>query len=331
MKRAVRFVYCIATTTITLFLPAQGKAEHPQLTDVSIGIQTSPASALVMVAKDEGCFEQHGLKVTLQQFTAGKFALQAFLGGSLDAVVSGEVPVLLAAVQGNKIRVVTQVVGKTIGEVRVVALRDGTEKSTAEYFKARKRTVATSFGGGPEYYTYTFLQSLNVGEKDVLLVSQKPEDMPAALAAGSVDAISIFDPFAYFAEKQLGTKAVTLPDPGIYHQFYLLSVSEPLAGNRKDVVENLLAALLDAASMITEDVPQAKKVVAGYTKLDGAALDRIWNDFEFRPVLKKELLKTWANEQEWLAAKRPGENELLDVATLVDDSFLKKVDPSLVQ
>ena len=74
---------------------------------VSVGIQVSPAMTLVMVAKDAGFFEKQHLDVELRQFTAGKFALQAFLGGSIDFSVSGDVPVCLAALQGNQIRVVT--------------------------------------------------------------------------------------------------------------------------------------------------------------------------------------------------------------------------------
>ena len=40
---------------------------------VTIGIQTSPAMALVMVARDKGLFQAQGLDVELKEFTAGKF------------------------------------------------------------------------------------------------------------------------------------------------------------------------------------------------------------------------------------------------------------------
>src|SRR5215211_6884736 len=69
-----------------------GQQEKRKLT---VGIQVSPAMALVMVAKDKNFFDQEGLDVELKEFTAGKFALQAFLGGSLDFAVAGEVPTTL--------------------------------------------------------------------------------------------------------------------------------------------------------------------------------------------------------------------------------------------
>ncbi len=66
--------------------------------------------ALVMVAADMRYFDKEGVQVDLKEFTAGKFALQAFLGGSLDIAVSGEVPATLATLQGNNFRVIAQVV-----------------------------------------------------------------------------------------------------------------------------------------------------------------------------------------------------------------------------
>ena len=97
------------------------KPKPTELQHATVGIQTSPAMALVMVAKDKGFFEKQGLDVELKEFAAGKDALAAFLGGSLDFSISGDVPVTLSTLAGNKFVVPAQVVGKTKNEVRVVA------------------------------------------------------------------------------------------------------------------------------------------------------------------------------------------------------------------
>ena len=104
---------------------------------VTVGIQTSPAMALVMVAKDKQFFEQEGVEVEIKEFTAGKFALQAFLGGSLDFAVAGEVPVTLATLQGSQFRVLAQVVEKTITEVRVVARREANLTDATAYPRSK--------------------------------------------------------------------------------------------------------------------------------------------------------------------------------------------------
>lgn len=201
-----------------LFKPAQ-----QVINKVTMGIQASPAMTLVMVAQDKGFFKEEGVDVEIKQFTAGKLALQAFLGKSLDFAVSGEVPVALASLQGNEIKVVSQVVENTIKEVRVVARKDGVLNDPKKYFKAKKRKVATSIGGGPEFFTYEFFNRYGIGKDEVEIISQSPQDMPAALEAGSVDAISIFDPFAFIAEKKLKEKAITFADESLYSEFYVLN------------------------------------------------------------------------------------------------------------
>ena len=111
-----RFLLCLLFFPCVFIGCSKGRQSIALTTvrKVTVGIQVSPAMTLLMVAKDEGFFSRQGLDVELKEFTAGKFALQAFLGGSIDFAVSGDVPVCLAGLQGNQIRVVTQVVEKTI-------------------------------------------------------------------------------------------------------------------------------------------------------------------------------------------------------------------------
>jgi NitT/TauT family transport system substrate-binding protein len=90
----------------------KGGETKETLPKLTVGIQVSPAMTLVMVAEDKGFFDKAGVDVEIKEFTAGKFALQAFLGGSLDIAISGEVPVTLSSLQGNKFRVLAQVVEK---------------------------------------------------------------------------------------------------------------------------------------------------------------------------------------------------------------------------
>jgi NitT/TauT family transport system substrate-binding protein len=146
-RRRHRPAACLALLLIGLLgctapqpqgLPA-ASSPPPSLPKLTVGIQVSPAMTLVMVAEDAGFFDRAGIDVEIKEFTAGKFALQAFLGGSLDIAISGEVPVTLSTLQGNKFRVITQVVERTINEVRVVARREAGLDTAEGYFGAKRR------------------------------------------------------------------------------------------------------------------------------------------------------------------------------------------------
>jgi len=297
-----------------------------QLPKVKIGIQVSPAMAVVMVAEEKGFFDAEGVDVTLERFTAGKFALQAALAGAVDYAVSGEVPTCLAVLQGNELRVVTQVVERTINEVRVVARRDEHSESAQSYFNAKKRKLSTSFGGGPEMYTYSFLKYHGIQTADVEIISQKPEDMSAALESGSVDAIAIFDPFAFIAEKRLGDKAVTFTDDEVYSELYVLNASPSQIAKQPEVLEKLLRALLKASEFIEQNPTEAKRIVVDFTKLDADVVEGIWASFVFRPALTSQLVQYWEAEVEW--ARQTGK---VDKATVTPDFRAKVIDASILQ
>jgi len=308
------------------------KATRQSLKKVSVGIQTSPAMALVMVAKDKGFFTQEGLSVDIKEFTAGKFALEAFLGGSLDFAVSGDVPVTLASMQGNKFVVPAQVVRKTTNEVRVVARKDGDLNNAADYFKAKKRKIVTSIGGGPEFFTYEFLNKFGIAKDQVEIISQTPADMPAALASGSVDAIAIFDPFAFIAEKQLGDKAMTFRDESVYSELYVIEAKESVKQDPGDL-EKFLKGLV-AAEKFTQDSPEeAKQVVMKYTKLDKLTIDGIWDSFDFHIALTSQLGEYLNREAQW--AKDSGKvkegTATPNFKDIIWDQPLKNINPSAIQ
>lgn len=326
----------ILATLILIAFPGCKKAASPNgmlNAKVTIGIQVSPAMTLVMVAKDKGFFSDEGLDVEIKEFTAGKFALQAFLSRSIDFCVSGEVPVCLASLQGNKIRVVSQVVENTIKEVRVVALKDGTEQNAKNYFTAKKRKLATSFGGGPEFFTYSFLKHYQISSGDVEILSQTPQDMPAALEARSVDAISIFDPFAFIAEKRLGDKAVTFSDAALYSELYVLNARPEQIEKSPAVIEAILRGLVKAAEFTEKNPDEAKQILQKYTRLDRDVIDGIWENFVFRPALVQKLIDYWNAQAIWAKDTKmvTGDTKIPNFREVIEDRFLKKVKPDAVK
>ncbi len=331
----IAIVLLLAAIAGGFFFTRQPVSSAGGLTKVKIGIQASPAMALVMTAKEAKCFEAEGLDVELVPFTAGKFALQALLGGSLDYCVSGEVPIALATLQGNKLTVLSQVVRETTNECRVVARKDDSASGgAAAYFKAKKRKLATSMGGGPEFFTYEFFKKHGISASEVELVAQKPEDMPAALASGSVDAMAVFDPFCYIAEQKLGKDGVTFSDSTgtLYSEFYVLSVGEQQLENSKKTAPAVLRALVKAAEIGKADPAKAQKAVEKHTSLELATITGIWPNFDFDAVLTPKLLAVWEAQAEWAKAtgKVPADSKKPDFRAIVSDGPLRSVKPEAV-
>lgn len=313
----------------------KGRVETPQLATkpkLSVGFQVSPAMALLMVAKDLGHFERAGVEVELKEFTAGKFALQAFLGGSLDIAISGEVPVTLATLQGNNFRVIAQIVERTTNECRVVVRAEEGLDTAEKFFHSRKRKLATSFGGGPEFFTHNFLKRHGIAYEQVEVISQRPEDMPAALASGSVDAISIFDPFARIAEVRMGKQGRTFADADIYSELYVVNVMQKTIDEKAEALTAFLKALHEAHLYLNTHPAEAKRIVMKYTKLDPQIVEDIWGNFVFKPVLNSVFLEYTAAEADWLLQKGtfPPGTAKPDFRRVVYPDLLRKVSKELV-
>ena len=343
-----RLLLYIASACIVIgiiFFAANHYSINNNLQKVSVGFQPSPPMAILMIAQDKGFFEKQGLSVDLKEFTAGKFALAAFFGGSLDFAVSGDVPPALAALQGNQFVVPAQLVKHTKSEVRIVAQKDlsltgslgalGTSTSNSDeikaYFNSKKRKLATSAGGGPEFFTYEFLNKLGITKDQIDIVSQKPEDMVASIAARSVDAISMFDPVAYFAEKTLGDKAVTFTDESIYSELYVISAHTSVKQD-PTTLKKFLQALVKAEEYLKTNPDESKDIVVKYTKLDRKTVDAVWGNTEFGVSLTPELLKYWNMEAQWAkdTGKVSKDSVAPDFKNFIFSEPLKEIDSSAV-
>jgi NitT/TauT family transport system substrate-binding protein len=297
---AMLAVVLIAACTDNGAEDVTGRAVDAGAKGIKMGITPSPINGLVMVAKDEGFFEEEGLDVEFVEFSAGVYAMQAFLAGSLDATTSGEVPVVFAAMSGNNFSVITQIVEKTHGYDRIVALRDGNMTNPSDYFNSKKRTLAIFAGGGPEFYVYEFLKEYNVSS--VELVNMNPRDMPAALSRGSVDAISVFEPYGFYAEKNLGNRAISFKDDEMYSEFFVLSVSEETISKHPEVADKLVRALVKASEFMEKNPEAAKDIVVKYSKMDKNAVDGTWGVYVFKPALNRKLIEAMNTEVEWAIA-----------------------------
>jgi ABC-type nitrate/sulfonate/bicarbonate transport system substrate-binding protein len=288
-----------------LFGSNSNNTDHSESRTLSVGYQESPAMALIMVANSKGFFSKNGLSVDLKGFNAGKFALQAFLGGSVDVAVAGDVPIGLAALQKQDLQAFVEVLANSKNEVRVVSRKDGGCQgvTATEYFTPlpgqQRKKVGTSFGGGPHYFTYKFMEANNIPISSLELLAQNPQDMPNAIASGGVDALVIFDPAAARAERLLGAMACTFPDPGVYRQHYI-AVARPDAVKRdtKKYVA-FVNALRAAEEFVKNNRAESIDIVARVTKLSHSDIESFWTNYEFGVALDNGLVQLWAEQANW--------------------------------
>jgi NitT/TauT family transport system substrate-binding protein len=108
-----------------------------------------------------------------------------------------------------------------------------------------------------------------VGADEIRFVELPPPDMPAALAAGAIDAYFVGEPHAAKAELE-GTGRVLYHAKDIWPHFIscCLVVTERLIQSRRDVVADLVRGIAESGEWAETHREEAARVVSPYFRQD---------------------------------------------------------------
>jgi sulfonate transport system substrate-binding protein len=117
-------------------------------------------------------------------------AIASLTAGNVDVVTNAETQAILRSIANPEIRMIL-----TVAEsgYRIVARRSAGVRTAMDL---RGKKIATSLNSSAHFYIVKTLQSVGLSEPDVTVVGMTPPQMPAALARGDVDAVSIWEPAA---------------------------------------------------------------------------------------------------------------------------------------
>ena len=182
---------------------------EPEKSDINIGYLNSTAHLLAFVAKEEGYFEEEGLDVTLTQLSSASELVNGLEADKLDAAFIGSVPTLTFQSQGHDISIFGGAMTNGHGYVIKSEYADEDELGV-EILKGRNVASVKNSVQDAELQILLKNAGIKIGEGDdevniVYFDSQK--DAYAALLNSSIDAASVYSPYASLAKSQ-GYKVV---------------------------------------------------------------------------------------------------------------------------
>ena len=181
----------------------------PEKTDINIGYLNSTAHLLAFVAAEEGYFKEEGLKVTLTQFSSASELINGIESDKLDVAFIGSVPTLTFQSQGHEVSIFGGAMTNGHGYVIKSEFADKDEAGV-EVLKGRNVASVKNSVQDAELQILLRDAKIEIGEGDdkvniVYFDSQK--DAYAALLNSSIDAASVYSPYASLAKSQ-GYKVV---------------------------------------------------------------------------------------------------------------------------
>jgi NitT/TauT family transport system substrate-binding protein len=278
----------LATGMATACLAGVAQAE-PIVLGTTPNLQTAP----IVVALSEGFFADHGVEIQLVNFTSGRAALEAVLGGQLDMAFMAEYPVAVAALSDQKFAVVAALSRYTAN--RVISKGSVGFETIADLEGKR---IGTTQGSNAAFFTELVLQTNGVTAE---IVNVAPPDIVPALARGDIDAGVMFPDFYPAAQQALGEDYREFVSTD-YTAHFVVCASADMIETRPQDIENFVAALVDAEAFIADNAEAAQAILAKAAQgaLSQEAIAIAWTEAEYEIVLDQALVDLLLAESEWV-------------------------------
>ena len=172
----------------------------PEKTDIN----NSTAHLLAFVAQEEGYFKDEGLKVTLTQFSSAAELVNGLESDKLDVAFIGSVPTLTFQSQGHDVSIFGGAMTNGHGYVIKSEYADKDELGV-EILKGRNVASVKNSVQDAELQILLKNAHIEIGEgadKVNIVYFDSQKDAYAALLNSTIDAASVYSPYASLAKSQ---------------------------------------------------------------------------------------------------------------------------------
>jgi len=320
----------VAALLLTILLAALSAAcadgpAPPGRPSATIATSDYLGGAPVHLAEERRLWEQEDVQVGLLSFPTGRDALNAVLGGQAQLGVVGDLPAVTAALTGRDLRIVAD-----LSRFTDWRLLTRTDRGITGIADLKDRRIGLPQGTNVEYAVSRMLTSARLTTADVHLVNLAPNQIPAALARGDIDAGATFPSFYETTRTALGDRYAELRQSG--YTARTLLVAGPGASDQATTA--VLRTLLRAQHELAADPSAAGRAVLAQSKgaLPPAYVDAFLPSYEYRPTLSAELLRQLQEEAAWAKDTQglPGSADRAALLHHLHTAPLAAVDPTAV-
>jgi len=266
-----------------------------QSQELVLAVAKAALSLPIYVADSQGYFAAEGVSVRMQECIGGQRCLKLLFDGQAQLATAADLPVVFNSFERSDYAILATFV--TSGRDVKLVTRKSAGITSAKQLEGKR--VATVKGASPHYFLDAWLIFNDVDSKKVSVVALQPEQVGAALQRKEVDAVAIWEPFAYLAMKALGHDGAILPSPRIYTETFNLVAQQRTIGAREGDLVKVLRALERGQQFIREQPKQAQAILLERLKVDPGFVEWIWGDLDYRMSLDQSLMSTLEGQARW--------------------------------
>ncbi|MHB1001490.1 MAG: ABC transporter substrate-binding protein [Armatimonadota bacterium] len=305
--------------------PGQNRSNNNE--KITIAVSSQPTSTAVYVAHAKGYFENEGLLVVIKPYTTGKEALNSVLQGKAQFATVAETPVMLAALNGEKIYIIATIANAD-KYMKIVARKDKGILAPAD-LKGKK--IGLTSGTTAEFFMHVYLTLNHMTEKEVQIVNVQPDNIVNILVTGKVDAVSTWIPHTTILEQKLENNAVLLSDSSAYTLYWNIAITQEFAKNNPEHIKQFLRGIARATDYIREHPEEAHVISAKYIGADISLYERDWDNFHFALMLDQSLILNMEDQARWMIKQENSTRKLPDFTDFIYTPGLKAINPDAVR
>lgn len=331
MKKAT-IAGIIAITVVGLFIAVTmnarkgGKISQPS-ERLTFAVAALVDSAPVLIAQQQGFFEQEGVKVEIRTYQSGRDALAAMLRSEAHMATVADLPACLAMIEGTDIRLIATI-SRSGKENSIVARKD---RGIASPAQMRGKAIGVIPGTTSEFLLDEVLIMHGIPRNALTMVDLKPEESVDALLSGRIDAVSSWHPQTAYLLKRLGSNGIRFCGDETYQMYWNVVARKDFITGHKDAIRKAVRALDRANAHLRDNTAAAQEMVAKTLQFDPMLLREVWDEYIFEISLEQSLLMTLENQARW--AIRHNKTAAREVPNLLDYLYLdalQEVNPAAV-
>jgi NitT/TauT family transport system substrate-binding protein len=284
-------------------------------------------TGLLSIAVQKGYFAEQGLEVEIKETKTGDDATRLMFEGKADIATVAETAFVFDSFREKDFSLFATI-GSWDNEVKIVARTDRNINSIADL---RGKRVGTHPKISVHYFLSQALLKHGLTMRDITPVFKKAGELPAALAAGEIDAFSLREPFIGEATQRLKGNVKVFAEPGLYWKSFNLVARNKTLAERSGALQGFLRALRQAEILVREQPREAAGILAARLNSTpdkiavGLGQVRLRLGLEQRLVYVLENVAAWALDENLLTAKAVP-NYLL----MINPDVLRAVKPNAV-
>jgi len=298
-------------------LSAQQPAPKP-LKDITIDPGKGVSSTLLFIAHEQGYFAQHGLNVTFIESPSATVAMQNLLNRKQDFGFINEYTLSEPQLYNKSVRTIGTLTESDTNSV--VGRRD---RGIIQIPDLEGKKIGVTKGSIGEYFMDRFFILNSLSLRNNTVIYYPPAELVDAIVRGDIDAAFSFEPYVYQMRQKMGGNAVVWSVNLGQHAHFSLVCNENTLQEHPEIVEGVLASVLQAETYVNSHPKEAKKVAQKQQNFDDQYMEQDWINHHFSVGLSQSLITSMEDETRWRIR-----NNLTDATDVPD--FSKYIYPDIL-